>query len=307
MVLPIGTLVQKDYYKPPIRGITLPIAELAYDCARFFCFTGKLERHILAEDALQAPLPAILTTKSTRKGLRMINVIIADDQAIFRAGAAKILAVEEDIRIVGQPQSSEQLLNALEKLRSHVLLFAASYLPFYSEIQRVALGRGTALLMLADNDQPASNYMQMGMQGVIFRSVTGETIVAAVRKLARGEQFVQTPVHSGSHHQEDFVGARVRARLSPKELRIVAAIVRGFKNREIADMIGTSEQVIKNALRAIYDKIGVNDRLELALFVLHHRSLTQATAAVHLQLERIGESPQTGPIGNGPSHLPRNS
>jgi DNA-binding NarL/FixJ family response regulator len=231
----------------------------------------------------------------------MINVIIADDQAIFRAGAAKVLAVEEDMRIVSQPQSPEQLLNALEKLRSHVLLLATTYLTDFAEIRRLALRQGTALLVLADNAQPASNFMQMGVQGVIFRSVTGETIVDAVRRLARGEQFVQTPVNPGPHTEEDFVGARVRARLSAKELRIVAAIVRGYKNREIAEIVGTSEQVIKNALRAIYDKIGVNDRLELALFVLHHRALTQATAAVHLRPQR-----EVSPKGGAPLNAKSN-
>jgi DNA-binding NarL/FixJ family response regulator len=142
------------------------------------------------------------------------------------------------------------------------------------------------LLVLAENRQPASNFMQMGVQGVIFRSVSGHTIVDAVRRVARGEQFVQTPVEPNAQSSEDFVGARVSARLSDKEIRIVAAIVRGFKNREIAEMMGTTEQVIKNALRGIYDTIGVNDRLELALFVLHHRALAQVTAAVHLPSHR---------------------
>ena len=61
----------------------------------------------------------------------MINVIIADHQAIFRAGVAKVLAVEDDIRIVGQPHSHEQMLNALEHLRAHVLLISTSFLPLY--------------------------------------------------------------------------------------------------------------------------------------------------------------------------------
>jgi DNA-binding NarL/FixJ family response regulator len=56
----------------------------------------------------------------------MINVVIADHQAIFRAGIAKVLAVEEDMRIVGQPQSAEQLLNVLDRLRVRVLLFRAA-------------------------------------------------------------------------------------------------------------------------------------------------------------------------------------
>jgi DNA-binding CsgD family transcriptional regulator len=81
------------------------------------------------------------------------------------------------------------------------------------------------------------------------------------------------------------VGIRVRDRLSEKELRIVAAVVRGYKNREIAAQTETSEQVIKNSLRSIFDKIGVSDRLELALFVLHHRMLAHATAAVTPEAE----------------------
>ena len=72
----------------------------------------------------------------------------------------------------------------------------------------------------------------------------------------------------------------MQRRLSERELRIIAAIVQGYKNREIADQLCTTEQVIKNALRNIFDKIGVSDRLELALFVVHHRILAQATASV---------------------------
>jgi DNA-binding NarL/FixJ family response regulator len=70
----------------------------------------------------------------------------------------------------------------------------------------------------------------------------------------------------------------VRDRLTPKELRVIALIVQGFKNKEIANQLGTSEQVIKNYLRSVYDKIGVSDRLELALFTIHHRILAEAAA-----------------------------
>ena len=71
----------------------------------------------------------------------------------------------------------------------------------------------------------------------------------------------------------------MRDRLTAKELRIVALIVQGYKNKEIATQLGTTEQVIKNYLRNVYDKIGVSDRLELALFTIHHRILNEAAAA----------------------------
>jgi DNA-binding NarL/FixJ family response regulator len=236
----------------------------------------------------------------------MINVIIADHQAIFRAGVAKVLAVEDDIRIVGQPQSSEQMLNALERLRARVLLISTSFVPLFSEIQALTAHHASAVLVLAESGDEAAPFIAMGAQGVVYRSVNGSTIVDAVRRVARGETFVHTPNSMVNEISEDLVGMRVRDRLSEKELRIVAAVVRGYKNREIAMQLYTTEQVIKNALRVVFDKIGVSDRLELALFVLHHRMLAHATAAV--RIDHDSSRLRRANLGNNPgaelpSHL----
>src|ERR1035438_78979 len=107
----------------------------------------------------------------------MINVIIADHQAIFRAGIAKVLAVEEDIRIVGLPQSHEQLMNALEKLRSRVLVLSPSFLPQLGEILEIGGAQQVAILMLAENTENASDFMRMGVQGAIYRSAGGNIVV----------------------------------------------------------------------------------------------------------------------------------
>jgi DNA-binding NarL/FixJ family response regulator len=227
----------------------------------------------------------------------MINVIIADHQAIFRAGMAKVLAVEEDIRIVGQPHSPEPLLNALEKLRSRVVILSTSFLPLLPDIQEIARTRNIALLMLVENTEAASDFMRMGVQGVIYRCASGNIVVEAVRRLSRGEPFLQSPNMDGEVN-EDLVGARVRDRLSDRELRIIAAVVQGYKNRDIAAQLYTSEQMVKNALRNIFDKIGVSDRLELALFTIHHRILAQATASVPAarQQRRTARNSDTRPM-----------
>jgi DNA-binding NarL/FixJ family response regulator len=232
----------------------------------------------------------------------MINVVIADHQAIFRAGIAKVLAVEEDMRIVGQPQSAEQLLNVLEKLRSRVLIFSTSFLPLLPEIQQIAKARNIALLILVENTQKASDFMRMGVQGVIYRSAGGNVVVEAVRRLSRGEPFLQSPSMGDDDVSEDLVGARVRDRLSDRELRIIAAVVQGYKNRDIALQLYTSEQMVKNALRNIFDKIGVSDRLELALFTIHHRILAQATASVKTAspLRRSAKNGDTRPMAVPP-------
>ncbi|HVP55589.1 MAG TPA: response regulator transcription factor [Candidatus Eisenbacteria bacterium] len=221
----------------------------------------------------------------------MINIVIADHQAIFRAGVAKVLAVEDDLRIVGQPRTTEQMLNALERLRTHVLMVSTYFFPDFPAIRALTTRSSVAIMVVAENGEDSSPFLAMGVQGVAFRSINGATIVDAVRRLARGETFVHTPTSAATDISDDLVGTRVRDRLSEKELRIVAAVVRGYKNREIADQLYTSEQVVKNCLRSIFDKIGVSDRLELALFVLHHRMLAHATAAVQI------ENDQPGPKG----------
>jgi len=115
---------------------------------------------------------------------------------------------------------------------------------------------------------------------LIFRSVESAELLRCVRKVNAGESYVQDSRSVPRNVEtEDFVGARVRDRLTPKELKIVALIVQGFKNKEIATQLGTTEQVVKNYLRNVYDKIGVSDRLELALFTIHHRILAEAAAA----------------------------
>jgi DNA-binding CsgD family transcriptional regulator len=75
------------------------------------------------------------------------------------------------------------------------------------------------------------------------------------------------------------VGQRVTSRLSRRELRIIAAIVRGYKNSEIAEQLGTTVPLVKKMIGVIYDKTGVSGRLELALLVVHHQVLAQAAAA----------------------------
>jgi DNA-binding NarL/FixJ family response regulator len=75
---------------------------------------------------------------------------------------------------------------------------------------------------------------------------------------------------------------RSQPRLSEKELAIIACITRGMRNKEIAYQVGTTEQVVKNYLRKIYDKLGVADRLELALYCLHHKILQSHAVAAEV-------------------------
>ncbi len=209
----------------------------------------------------------------------MLKIILADNQAIFRAGMAKVLAVEDDLRVVAQAQTPEQMYMALEKFRASLLICSANFVPDMTGLLESCSQAKTRLLIIAENGDEAAKYLKQGAHGVVYRSVAGTSLVDCVRKIASGHTWAQSESVSKELSDNDLVGARVRDRLTPKELRIVALIVQGYKNKEIATQLGTTEQVIKNYLRNVYDKIGVSDRLELALFTIHHRILAEAAAA----------------------------
>ncbi|MGC2209686.1 MAG: response regulator transcription factor [Candidatus Korobacteraceae bacterium] len=210
----------------------------------------------------------------------MLKIILADNQAIFRAGIAKVLAVEDDVRIVAQAQTVEQAMIAIDKFRGSVMIYASDFLPDAEQLAGQARESGIQLVVIAESNEQPDRYLRAGVLGLIYRSVESAELLRCVRKVSTGEVYVQDlRAAAGSTDSDDFVGARVRDRLTPKELKIVALIVQGYKNKEIANLLGTTEQVVKNYLRNVYDKIGVSDRLELALFTIHHRILAEAAAA----------------------------
>lgn len=220
------------------------------------------------------------------QGKRDMNkVILADSQAIFRAGTAKVLAMDEDLRIIAQCSDLDRMLHAISTFPGAIVVMAASLRPDVRHLRSLLETTGSRGIVIAENNEMASAFLQQGFRGVVFRNVTGPSLVECVRRVAAGDTWAPPQLMMPESPEEDMVGARVRDRLTPKEMRIVALIVQGCKNREIALRLKTTEQVIKNYLRSIYDKTGVSDRLELALFTIHHKVLAQAAAEVGSKLE----------------------
>jgi len=210
----------------------------------------------------------------------MLKIILADNQAIFRAGAAKVLAVEDDFRIVAQCDTLEKLIGAVETFRGAIVIFSSAMKPEYATLLSQIKAAKSKAIVVAELSDNVRQFLTNGILGVVYRNIGGPALVECVRKAARGEVWVQDSQILEEDSENDMVGARVRDRLTDKELKIVALIVQGYKNKEIANRLGTTEQVIKNYLRNVYDKIGVSDRLELALFTIHHRILAEAAAAI---------------------------
>jgi DNA-binding NarL/FixJ family response regulator len=207
----------------------------------------------------------------------MKRIILADNQAIFRAGAARVLALEEDMRIVAQCDEPTRLLNAVETHRGAFLVTSMTVTVDMPGLIARAQTAGSRTILIAENGAEVADSLAGGVEGILFRNVAGTELIDCIRRVAAGQRCVAKS-NVTSIAAQDTVGARVRDRLTPKEMQIVALIAQGCKNKQIALQLKTKEQVIKNYLRSIYDKTGVSDRLELALFTIHHKVLAEAAA-----------------------------
>jgi DNA-binding NarL/FixJ family response regulator len=206
----------------------------------------------------------------------MHKIILADDQAIFGAGTAKVLAIEDDLQIIAQCQDCPRLYDALTAFRGAIVIVASSMLADLSQLIAGAQTAANRLILVAEYGEVPPPADLNELYGLVYRSVSITALLETVRKVIRGERSIHSVQVNKDAEPEDLVGARVRDRLTPKEMKIVALIVRGCKNREIGWRLGTTEQVIKNCLLSIYDKIGVSDRVELAQFTINHRTLAVA-------------------------------
>jgi two-component system, NarL family, nitrate/nitrite response regulator NarL len=209
----------------------------------------------------------------------LIRVILADTQAIFRAGLRKIFALEDDIRVVGQAETLPQTQSAVTKFSADVLIFESALAPnpveTVTELLRQAPQLKIVVVTPAADEQLTLELFRRGAHGILSREVEPETLVDCLRKVAAGEPWLESQaihwvMEAYRGHNLRPSGARPKVQLTPKETLIVSCVTQGMKNKEIAIRVGTTEQVVKNYLRKVYDKLGVADRLELALYCLSH-------------------------------------
>src|SRR5215469_15701145 len=209
-----------------------------------------------------------------------IRVALADSQGIYRVGIRRILALEDDIRLVAQASSLEHLRVAIVRNPTDVVLVEGELLTgspgSIAELQRIAPDIKLIVQTASLNEDQTVELYRRGIRGIISRSISPDLLVRCIRCINSGETWIDNQalnwVISAYRAQDAEVRSpRPHLRLTPKETEIITCLTKGMRNKEIAFHLGTTEQVIKNYLRKIYDKLGVSDRLELALYCLHNK------------------------------------
>jgi len=209
-----------------------------------------------------------------------IRIIVADSQAIYRVGIRKVFALEDDLRVVAQADSIDNLRLAVDRYPTDIVLLEGSMLAGTANVIPDLLRVAPEVKLIVQAVQADENHTEelyrRGVRGIISRSISPDLLVRCVRRIAAGEtwidnQSVNWVIEAYRSQAAALVSPKTQPRLSPKEMSIIQCITQGKRNKEIAFQLGTTEQVIKNYLRKIYDKLGVSDRLELALYCLHNK------------------------------------
>jgi two-component system nitrate/nitrite response regulator NarL len=225
---------------------------------------------------------------AARISKRKVRILVADHEGVFRLGLKRLFGVEDDLRLVAQADDPAQVPGLAKKFKPDLCFMQAEMLgadpaDFISRVRHAWPGSKIIVTTSVLSSEDASRYVKAGAAGAIAKSVDPALFVKSARRVMRNHLWLPkqraTPVDS-SATQTSGQPRRPVDTLTRRERSVIACLIQGWRNREIANYLRITEQTVKNYLRAIYDKVGVSDRLELALYAIHQRLELPPLAAV---------------------------
>lgn len=191
----------------------------------------------------------------------MIRVAIIDDHAIVRMGLKYSLSLEPDFELVGEHSSGEGAGEFVARVRPDVVLLDVR-MPFVNgiealeDIRRKAPDAKVLMLTTSDGDEDVFRSINKGARGYMVKDESGDDLHVAIRTVASGDVFLPNRI------KDIYDDRKMRPSLSEREIEIIRLVAKGFSNDELADRLHLSPETIKVHLRHVYEKLGVESRVE---------------------------------------------
>lgn len=190
-----------------------------------------------------------------------IRVLIADDHLVFRMGLRSLLNKERDIVVSGEATTGAQTIERFKELQPDVVVLDLRMpdgggLHALSGIHETNANAKVLVLSSYANEEEVFQALEAGASGYVLKDAGRDELVSAIRKVYAGGQWIQPCLQPILDGRED------RPELTSRELEVLTLMVRGLTNREIAKVLGNSENTVRNHTIRIFAKLYVSDRTE---------------------------------------------
>ena len=211
-----------------------------------------------------------------------IRIMITDDHPLFRDGLRKLLESEAGFEVVGEAADGGEVARLADELKPDILLLdiamPVSGMEALRALAKASAPVRTILLTAAIEKRQIVEALQIGARGVVLKEAATQLLFKSIRSVMAGQYWVgRDAVSDLVKYLRDLMPPSGESKikknfgLTPREMEVVEAIVAGYTNKEIAEKFTISEQTVKHHLTNIFDKLGVFNRLELAVFAINNR------------------------------------
>ena len=213
-----------------------------------------------------------------------IRILLVDEQSIVRAGLKMLLESHPGLAVIGEAATLVEAL-ALVTDAPDIILLDLNSLSRQRSLDAIPQVMSTAkarLLLLTDEDDPEVNLnaIRMGAMGIVNKKEPAEVLLKAIERIHAGEVWINRAmmarVIGGMRHSNypqtinDDPEATKIASITDREREVVTLIGQGLRNKQIAERLFIGEITVRHHLTSIFDKVGVSDRFELAIYSYRH-------------------------------------
>lgn len=208
-----------------------------------------------------------------------VRILIVDDHPMFREGLGALLQAQPDFEVAGVAADGEEAIEQAAHLRPDVVLLDLA-MPGRTGLEvlgDLVMASPCRVMLLTANitRRQIVEALRKGARGVILKDAATALLHKGIRAVVSGEYWIDREsvsdlvelLREAAPERPPVEG---KFGLTPRELQIVAAIVAGYTNREIAQRFSVSQDTVKHHVSSVFDKVGVSNRVELALFAINH-------------------------------------